>query len=83
MIYKGLKGAASLPTNDLVPPNRLTRTRHALGFQTPLAGTGIYKSSFFPQTIGNWNSLTESVISVTECTEDSYTKFTSLVRDRD
>ena len=51
MLYKGLKGVASIPTNDLVPPIRHTRNRHSLAFQIPMAGTDIYKSSFFPQII--------------------------------
>ena len=41
MLYKGLKGAASIPTNDLVPSNRRTRNHHFLAFPTPLAGTDI------------------------------------------
>ena len=47
-LYKDLKGAASIPTDDLVPPNRFTRNHHSLVFQTLLAGTDIYESSFFP-----------------------------------
>ena len=83
MLNKGLKGAASIPTDDLVPPNRRTMNHHSLAFQTPLAGTDIRKSSFFPRTIRDWNSLTDSLISVSECAEDSVTTFTSLVRARD
>ena len=83
MLYKGLKGAASIPTDDLVPPNRRTRNHDSLAFLTPLAGTDIYKSSFFPQTIGDWNFVTESLISASECAEDSVTTFTSLMRARD
>ena len=49
MLYKALKGAASIPTDDLVPPNRRTRNHHSLAFQTPLARTDIYKSSFSPR----------------------------------
>ena len=48
-----------------------------------MTGTNIYKSSFFPQTIRGWNPLTDSLISASECAEDSVTKFTSLVRARD
>ena len=73
MLYKGLKGAASIPMDDLVLPNRRTRNHHSLVFQTPLAGTDIYKSSFFPQIIRDWNSLIDSLISVSECAEDSVT----------
>ena len=83
MLYKGLKGAASIPTNDLVPPIRHTRNHHSMAFQIPMAGIDIYKSSFFPQTIRDWNSLTDSLISASECAVDSVTKFTSLVRARD
>ena len=53
------------------------------GISNPLAGTDIYKSSFFPQTVRDWNSLTDSLISASECAEDSVAKFTSLVRARD
>ena len=49
MLYKGLKGTASIPTNDLVPPIRCTRNHHSLAFQIPMAGTDIYKSSFSPR----------------------------------
>ena len=81
MIYKGLKGEASIPTNDLVSPIRHTRNDHSLVFQIPMAGTDIYKSS--PQIIRDWNLLTDSFISASECAVDSVTKFTSLVRARD
>ena len=83
MLYKGLKSAASIPTKDLVLPIRHTRNHHYLAFQTPLAGTDIYKSRFFPLTIRDRNSLTDSLFSASECAEDSVTKFTSLVRSRD
>ena len=82
MLYKGLKGAASIPTNNLVPPIRHVRKHHSLAIQTPFANTDIYKSSFFPQTIRDWNSLTDSLLSVAEGAEDSISKFTSLVRAR-
>ena len=51
MLYKHLKAAASIPTNDLVPPIRHVRKHHSLAFQTPFANSEIFKSSFFPQTI--------------------------------
>ena len=83
MLYKGLKGAASVPTKDLVLQIRRTRSHHFLALQTTLTGTDIYKSSFFPQTIISVNSLTDSLISVLKGAEDSVTEFTSLVRARD
>ena len=43
----------------------------------------IYIYSFFPQTIRDWNDLPESLISSSELSDDSVSKFTSLVRARD
>ena len=83
MLYEGLKGAASIPTNDLVPPIRHVRNHHSLAFQPPFANTDIYKCSFFPQTIRDWNSLTDTLLSAAEGAEDNVAKFTSLVRARD
>ena len=83
MLYKGLKGAVSITTNGVVPPIRHVRKHHSLAFQTPLANTVIYKCSFFPQTIRDWNSLTDTLLSAAEGAEDSVAKFTSLVRARD
>ena len=36
-----------------------------------------------PQTIRDWNDLLESLISSSELSDDSVSKFTSLVRARD
>ena len=41
-----------LPTSPA--PIRHAR-KHSLAFQTPFANTDIYKSSFYPQTIRDWN----------------------------
>ena len=83
MLYKGLKGVASIPTNDLAPPIMHPRSHHSLTFQASLTGTDIYKSSFFPQTIRDWNSLIDSLISAFECAGDSVATFTFFVRARD
>ena len=37
----------------------------------------------FPQTIRDWNSLTDTLLSAAEGAEDPVAKFTSLVRARD
>ena len=52
LLYKGLKGKASVPTDDLIPKTRRCRNQHSMAFQTPIANTDVYKGSFFPQTIG-------------------------------
>ena len=50
-----------------------------MAFQTPIANTDVYKGSFFPQTIRDWNSLVSSA----EDAEDCVATFTSQVRARD
>ena len=62
LLYKGLKGKARIPTYDLIPKNR-RRNQHSLAFQIPSASKEAYKSSFFPQTIRDWNNLPDSLIS--------------------
>ena len=78
LIYKSLKGTASIPIDDLFPKSRRGRNQHTMAFQTHIASTDVYKCSFFPQTIRDRNSLPDSLIS---SAEDA--KFTSLVRARD
>ena len=83
LLYKGLKGKASVPTADLIPKTRRCRNQHSMAFQTPIANTDVNKGSFFPQTIRDWNALPDSLISSAEDAEDCVAKFTSLVRARD
>ena len=58
---------------------------HSMAYQVPTANTDtcIYKCSFLPQTIRDWNALPDSLISSAEGAEDGVAKFTSLVRARD
>ena len=48
LLYKGLKGEASIPTDDLIPLARHCRNGHSMAYQVPIANTNIYKCSFFP-----------------------------------
>ena len=43
-------------------PIRRCRSHPSLTFQTPTAITDIYKGSFFPRTIRDWNALPNSII---------------------
>ena len=67
LLYKGLKGKASVPTDDLIPKTRRCRNLLSMAFQTPIANTDVYKGSFFPQTIRDWNALPDSLISSAGC----------------
>ena len=52
LLYKELKGKASVPTDDLIPKTRRCRNEHSMAFQTPIANTDVYKGSFFPRLSG-------------------------------
>ena len=54
-----------------------------LAYQIPSDSKDVYKYSFFPHTIKDWNDLPESLISSSELSDDSVSKLTSLVRARD
>ena len=77
------KGKARIPTDDLIPKTRRGRNQHSLAFQIPSDSKDVYKNSFFPQNSRDWNDLPESLISSSELSDDSVSKFTSLVRARD
>ena len=46
-------------------------------FSDPPTRTGIYKGSFFPQTIRDWNVLPDSIITSAEGAEDGVARFIS------
>ena len=83
LLNTDLKGKARIPTDDLIPKTRRGRNQHSFVFQIPSASKDVYKYSFFHQTIRDWNDLPESLISSPELSDDSVSKFTSLVRARD
>ena len=83
LLYKGLKGKASVPTDDIIPKTRRCRNQHSMAFQTPIANTDVYKGSFFPKTIRNLNALPDSLTSSAENAEVCVAKLVSLVRARD
>ena len=52
LLYKGLKGKASIPTDDLIPLVRGCRNDHSMAYQVHITNTDIYKCSFFPRPSG-------------------------------
>ena len=53
--------AAHLKPNN----ERRTRESHAFKFVFPRAKKDIFKFSFFPRTINEWNSLLEDIVNTT------------------
>ena len=69
LFYKSLHNLIVLEIPPYyIPNNHLSRLRihHQLSYIHPYARTNIYKYSFFPRTISEWNSLpTEIILSTT------------------
>ena len=83
LMYKGLKGKARIPSDDLISKNRRCRNQHSMVFQIPSASKNAYKKSFFPPKIRDWNAHPDSLISSAELSVGCVSKFISLVRTRD
>ena len=48
LLYKGLKGKDSIPTDDFISLVRRCRNDHSMAYQVPIANIDIYKCSFPP-----------------------------------
>ena len=83
LLYKGMKGKARIPTDELIPKTRRYRNSHSNAFQLPSASIDTYECSFFPHTIRDWNDLPDSMLSTSEMSDDCVSKLASLVRSRD
>ena len=81
LLYKGLKGKASIPTGDLIPLVRCCRNDHSMTYQVPIANTDLYKCSFSPRPLGIGMHF-QTRFSSAEGAEDGVAKFTSLLRAR-
>ena len=73
--------SARVPPADSARKNPLEVSRKSA--RVPPYTTDVYMYSFYPQTIRDWNDLPESLIYSSELSDDSVSKFTSLVRARD
>ena len=79
LLYKGLKGAASIPTDDVIPPIRRSRNHHSLTFRPPLQELAFTRAhSSLKQS--DWKALPDSIITSVEGAEDGVARFTSLSR---
>ena len=79
--FRVLHTTTTYPTNDVIPKNRRCRNQHSIAFQIPSASKEVYKNSFFPQTIRDWNDIPDSLISSAEMSDDCV-QVPSLVRAR-
>ena len=80
LFYKGQKGKANLPIENLVTPIRRSKHHHSMHFHIPYARTDSYKYSFVPNTVRDWNSLPAKVIASAESSTNPISTFTSILK---
>ena len=64
LMFKIVHQLVAISTDQLVPPSRPTRHSHSSSFRQLQATKNVYKYSFFPLTIVQWNRLPDSVVSL-------------------
>ena len=63
MLYKTNNNLVAINKDELIPTIRTnTRNNHDLNFQVPYAKKNVYKHSFFPHTLKDWNALPSDIV---------------------
>ena len=75
LFKKGLDNATPLPLDSLVRPSRKTRHMHKEYFIPPYTRTNIFKFSFIPRTIINWNALPQQAVATADTGISHFRKF--------
>lgn len=70
LMYKVVNGLVAVPSTNLIPADNRTRSNHPNKFRTIRASTEVYRNSYFPRTIPQWNNLPSQT--VTSSTIDSF-----------
>ena len=68
LFNKGINDLAVLPLHDLTEPSRRFRNMHSMYYRPIFARTNIYKYSFLPRTITDWNQLPQEIINLNSST---------------
>ena len=66
LLKKGLDNNAILPLDELSKPARKTRHMQNRYYTTSYARTNIFKFSFVPSTIRDWNNLPHNVVEIAD-----------------
>ena len=63
LLFKIVNDLVAIPADQHIRyNNRTSRNRHSKQLKVESANTDIYKNSFFPRTIIDWNNLPQSAI---------------------
>ena len=63
LLFKIINGLVAIPADDYIVFNqRRTRTSNCKSIKVQTCNTDIYKNSFFPRTINDWNELSDNTV---------------------
>ena len=82
LFYKGLKGKARIPLEDLERRANRGRNQREMTFEVPYARTDAYKYSFIPKTVRAWNKLSYDIIRKAESGTDKVKTFQVALKGR-
>ena len=64
LMYKIVHHLVAIPSDQFVPPLRTTRHSHSFSYRQLQATKNVFKYSFFPLAIVQWNRLPDCVVSL-------------------
>ena len=79
LLNKGLNGYANIPISDITQNKRKQRKGHNHQFQIPHARTDIFKDSFIPKTLKDWNQLDPNILQKSTSDKDPTSTFAELI----
>jgi hypothetical protein len=62
LLFKIVNDLVAIPTDDITFNNRPSRNSNNRQIQVLSTNTDIYKNSYFPKTIKDWNNLSDSAV---------------------
>ena len=80
LLHTGLNGYANIPISDINQNKRKQRKGHNHQFQIPHARTDIFKDSFIPKTLKDWNQLDPNILQKSTSAKDPTSTFAELIR---
>ena len=81
LMYKALAEITSIPRNDLHKPTRSNRHNHPHSFRQLHTRSDVYKYSFVPNTIRDWNALPSLAFNDLTIAPEQLERFTNYVRN--
>ena len=69
ILHKAREGLLALPVQTVLhPTRRITKSRHQNSYQELQVNKDVFKFSFYPRTVKDWNNLPPSLTQISDPT---------------